>query len=72
MNITKVRPLAEVYLNHGNDGRDSHYDIAYSCPKCRRRISFYKSETVCDQCGTFYDWGTHEPEIEIIRIVRWD
>lgn len=73
MKIRKFRPNAEVEYSNGNDGRDGHYYIAFYCPNCGREINQgYKSETACNRCGTFYDWGTSRPTIEIIREVRWD
>ena len=69
--VEKKRPKAEVYLNYGNDGRDAHYDIEYRCPKCNKKINYYKAETACDNCGTFYDWGNQEPKIVVTRTVEW-
>ena len=70
--IEKKRPRAEPYFSHGIDGWDSHWTIKFTCPTCGRWIfRGYKSETACDQCGTFYDWGDREPRIEITRTVDW-
>lgn len=69
--IEKIRPNASVELSYGNDGRDGKYYIEYRCPKCNQIIRWYKSDTACDKCGTFYDWGSEEPSIEITRTVRW-
>lgn len=70
--IKKIRPLAWVEWSDGNDGRDGHYYIEYHCPKCGKRILYYRHENACDRCGTFYDWGKREPEIVITRSIKWD
>ena len=36
-----------------------------------KKINYYKAETACDNCGTFYDWGNQEPKIVVTRIVEW-
>ena len=69
--VTKIRPKAYIEYSYGNDGRDGKYYIEYCCPTCGRKIRYYKSEIACDQCGTFYDWGTKEPKIIITRSVEW-
>ena len=70
--IKKIRPLTSIKLDLGNDGRDSRYYIEYRCPTCERIIgSEYGLSNACDRCGTFYDWGTAKPKIEIARTVRW-
>lgn len=69
--VEKIRPSASIEWSDGNDGRDGRYYIEYRCPKCNRRIRWYESDTACDQCGTFYDWGRREPRIEITRSVQW-
>lgn len=70
--IEKKRPNAKIDFDFGNDGRDSKYYIQYTCPTCGRIIWYgYRSETACDQCGTFYDWGEKEPSIEITRTIDW-
>lgn len=69
--MEKIRPKAEVRLDFGNDGRDEHYYIKYSCPTCGQIILGYRSETACDRCGTFYDWGVREPKIKVTRMVEW-
>lgn len=72
MSVKKIRPIAEVKLSNGIDGRDAHYYIAYSCPVCHRTIYGYGSSNACDRCGTFYDWGSHAPKIQVIREIEWD
>lgn len=69
--IEKIRPNASVELDYGNDGRDGRYYIEYRCPKCNRIIRWYESDMACDKCGTFYDWGSRQPSIEITRTVKW-
>lgn len=70
--INKIRPLSEVDLSFGNDGRDCKWVIRYYCPTCKRRIfGGYKADNACDNCGTFYDWGKREPRIKEIRLVDW-
>ena len=69
--VSKIRPNTRIMYSNGNDGRDGDYHIAYSCPKCGKKINFYKSETACDNCGTFYDWGNEEPKIVITRDIKW-
>lgn len=69
--VKKIRPRAEIYYNTGNDGRDGSYDIAFFCPTCNRVIGAYKSDTACDECGTFYDWGSKKPTIIVKREIDW-
>lgn len=70
--VTKIRPYATAEWTDGNDGYDGHYYISYRCPTCHRVIGrSYKSETACDECGTFYDWGDKEPRIVVTRSVEW-
>lgn len=69
--VKKIRPNAEVRLNNGVDGRDESYYVHYSCPTCGRSIWGYRSETACDRCGTFFDWGNHEAKIKVSRAVEW-
>lgn len=72
MSVKKIRPDTEVEYSFGNDGRDGHYYIKYSCPICHKSINHgYNSETACDECGTFYDWGMTEPTIKVTRSVKW-
>lgn len=71
MSIEKIRPDTSIKWSDGNDGRDGRYYIEYRCPTCSRRIGYYMSETACGECGTFYDWGSREPRIEITRHVEW-
>ena len=70
--VEKIRPVATIKYSYGNDGRDGDYYIAYSCPKCGRNIPWYESDTACDKCGTFYDWGKKRPRIQITRSVKWE
>ena len=73
MIIEKKRVKAEAVLCFGNDGRDAHWIIKYSCPTCGREIICgYKSKTACDECGTFYDWGDKKPRIVTTHSVEWD
>ena len=69
--VTKIRPIASVEHSEGNDGRDAHDFIAYYCPTCNRSISYYRSDTACDQCGTFYDWGESKPYINYNPEIIW-
>jgi len=70
--INKIRPLASVAYSYGNDGRDGCYYIRFQCPTCKRTIGRgYKSETACDKCGTFYDWGKSSPVIKLVRTIEW-
>ena len=55
--VKKIRPNAKAEFTNGNDGRDSHYYIQYSCPNCHKRIC--KDEMACDNCGTFFDWSKY-------------
>lgn len=67
-----VRPIADVRYDCGTDGRDGGYYIEYKCPGCGKVIGYtYKSETACNKCGTFYDWGKKEPVIKVTRTVEW-
>ena len=69
--IDKIRPKAIARLEYNDDGKDSRYVIRYYCPRCNRDIAGYKSDTACDYCGTFYDWGKHAPQIKVTRTVEW-
>lgn len=70
--VEKIRPEISVAFSHGNDGRDAYDYVMYSCPKCYRTIvGGYKSETACDRCGTFYDWGDHPARIKTIQTAEW-
>ena len=68
--VNKIRPEADVWIDYGMDGVLNYY-IKYSCPTCGQIILGYRSETACDRCGTFYDWGVREPKIKVIRTVEW-
>ena len=71
--VIKIRPKAELYHSEGNDGWDAYDGIRYRCPTCNRLIGpYYKYETACDQCGTFYDWGNGPARIVITKSVQWD
>jgi len=70
--VIKIRPKAELYHSDGNDGWDAYDDIRYRCPTCNRLIGVYKSETACDKCGTFYDWGDRPARIVITKSIQWD
>lgn len=65
----KVRPCAERKYSSGNDGRDEHYYIRYSCPNCSKII--YENDIACEKCGTFFDWSK-KAYIETQRLVRWE
>ena len=66
--IEKIRPTASIKYDYIY----SDYHIEYSCPTCGRRIGdWYGHTTACDKCGTFYDWGQHEPKIKITRSIEW-
>lgn len=67
--VRKIRPNAEPYYNTGNDGRDSYWDIRYTCPQCGRTLQQYLMG--CDQCGMFFDWSK-KPRIKVIREVVWE
>lgn len=69
MSVTKVRPDAKVIYDYGCDGRDGHYDIDYSCPKCKKNI--LKKDIACQECGTFFDWSK-KATIKIIPIIEWE
>lgn len=64
----KVRPTAEIKFDFGCDGRDSHYYISYTCPKCKRII--YKSDKKCKDCDTVFDWSK-KAYIEYTRHIEW-
>lgn len=65
----KVRPRADQAYSSGNDGRDGHYYIKYSCPNCSKVINKY--DIACEKCGTFFDWS-EKAYIETQRSVRWE
>lgn len=69
--ISKIKPSTKIVKKYNEDGWRSWYAIDYFCPTCGRHIGRYKSDNACDQCGTFYDWGTHEPKIETTQVVVW-
>lgn len=66
-----VRPKAEILKNHDEDGRRTWPTIIYRCPTCGRISYEYAKDTSCRQCGTFFDWGDHEPTIEMSYAVKW-
>lgn len=71
--MEKIRPIAKEEYDCGMDGRDGYYFIAYYCPSCHKRIvRGYNSDTACDKCGTFFDWGNHKPKVETVRKIVWD
>lgn len=44
----------------------------YLCPKCYKPIHRgYRSETACDKCGTFFDWGDYPPRIVTTKSIQW-
>lgn len=65
----KVRPCAERKYSSGNDGRDEHYYIRYSCPNCSKIID--ENDIACEKCGTFFDWSK-KAYIETKQLVRWE
>lgn len=69
--IIKIRPQISAEYTDGIDGRDAHWYVEYSCPKCGRVIRWYKSDTACDKCGTFYDWGEHPPKLITTVRAEW-
>ena len=70
--VKKLKVIAHPKLSFGNDGRDSHYVIEYSCPTCGRIIGCeYKGSNACDECGTFYDWGEKKPKLMTEVFVDW-
>ena len=70
--IKKIRPLAELAKRSDEDGWSSWWGIDYFCPVCHRKIRDYKSDVACDQCGTFYDWGSKKPKILTKREIVWE
>lgn len=66
--VDKVRPFASVGYSYGNDGRDDHYYVKYSCPKCFKNLQ--EGVIACDECGTFFDWK-QEAHIEVRREIVW-
>lgn len=70
--IKKIRPLTELAKRSDSDGRSSWWDIDYFCPVCHRKIRDYKSDVACDECGTFYDWGSEKPKILTKREIVWE
>lgn len=66
---TKVRPYAKQEYSWGNDGRDGHYYIKYSCPNCSKIIN--ENDIACEKCGTFFDWSK-KAHIETKQFVQWD
>ncbi len=51
--VRKIRPNANIKWSEGNDGRDGHYYIEYTCSGCGRIIR--ELDIACDKCGTFHD-----------------
>ncbi len=66
--LDPVRPLAEVKFSEGNDGRDWHYYIEYSCPSCKSRVHEYQS--VCHKCESKLDW-TKVAKIKMVPTIEW-
>ena len=69
--VTKIRPKTTIVEMSDMDGRRTWYDIDYCCPTCGKKIRGYNTENACENCGTFYDWGSQKPTIETIRTVQW-
>lgn len=67
--VKKLRPRTEIHEYLDMEFKLSSYGIDYYCPICEKRIPSYKSDIACDKCGTFFDWGEHEPTIT--RTVVW-
>ena len=64
----KVRPLAEEKYSSGNDGRDGHYYIQYSCPHCHKVIR--EDDIACTNCATFFDWSK-KAHTQVKRSLEW-
>lgn len=68
MAIEKIKPNARMMWTNGNDGRDGHYYICYTCPKCNKPID--EGDIACDECGTFFDW-TERAHIKYTQVIEW-
>lgn len=66
--VEKIKPRADIGFSQGNDGRDAHYYIKYSCPSCFKSIRQY--DIACDECGTFFDWS-QRATIETTQSIVW-
>lgn len=66
--MDKIKPKAQIVWNDGNDGRDAHYDIKYTCPKCGKWLR--EGVVGCDECGTFFDW-TETAHIKMTPTIVW-
>ena len=67
--IVKVKPIADALYSYGNDGRDAHYYVQYSCPKCKKKISY--KDIACDRCGTFFKWN-QRARITMLPYIVWE
>ena len=67
--MDKLRPIAYLAYSSGNDGRDDHYYISYTCPKCDSVLM--ENDMACDKCGTFLDWSK-KATIKIKREIVWE
>lgn len=67
--MNKIRPEATVNYSYGEDGRDCHYYISFSCSHCNKKIK--EKDIACTECGTFFDWSK-KAKIEVVRKVVWE
>ena len=65
-----IRPNATVEWDYGNDGRDGHYYIGYTCPHCTKRLWEEDHLDVCPICETRLDWSK-KAHIKVTRTVEW-
>ena len=63
-----LKPNAEIKWSEGNDGRDAHYYISYSCPVCKEHL--YVDDCKCNKCNTRIDWSK-KAYIEYTRYIEW-
>lgn len=69
--VEKIKPDTRIEQTRDNDGWNYWYEIRYFCPVCNKRLQGYRKENGCENCGTFFDWGSKEPKIKITREVEW-
>lgn len=69
MQIEKIPVMAKAVWDDGIDGRDAHYDVQYSCPKCGKIIGY--RDIACDECGTFFKWNGRA-RIEMKPTIVWE
>lgn len=65
-----MRPNATIEWDCGNDGRDGHYYISYTCPHCTNRLWEEDHFDVCPICTARLDWSK-KARIKVTQTIEW-